>query len=623
MLFTEVIFVNEKLHILREKAMKLPQSPGVYIMKNTQGKIIYIGKAKKLKNRVSQYFGSQNKHAVKVRKMVENVDNFDYILTDSEFEALVLEASLIKQNQPKYNILLKDDKGYSYIKVTKEPYRKISAVLQKDDENAEYIGPFTSSYSVKQSVDEANKIFKLPQCNKSFPRDFKKGRPCLNFHINRCMGVCTGKISKSEYDEAVKDALDFLNGDITKIIKDLKNKMNVCAENLDFETAGKYRDRIRAIENMQEKQKVVTETGDSKDVFAVAFDERDICITVLRFDKGRLCDSEYFFFDSEKMVENIRCNFLIQYYGMNRAVPQKVFVDEVFEDMDLIEEHLTKVREKKCTVTVPQRGEGLKLVNMCRENAYEKLAQKKGKQSAEIKSLEELKNLLGLEKTPEYIESYDISHTGGEDNVAGMVVFKNGRPLKRAYRTFNIKSFAGQDDYGSMREVLSRRFDEYFKYKDKKADEGFGKLPDLILLDGGKGQVSVVKEVLMEKNLQIPLFGMVKDSKHKTRAITGDGGEIAINSTRSAFTLVSEIQEEVHRFSVGFHHKKHTKRGLELSLTKIDGIGEKKAQELLKSFKTIKNVKSASVDALEQVKGINRQLAEKIYSFYNDGETDD
>ena len=610
--------MNEKLHILREKSMKLPLTPGVYIMKNKQGKIIYIGKAKKLKNRVSQYFGSQNKHSVKVRKMVENVDDFDYILTDSEFEALVLEASLIKQNQPKYNILLKDDKGYSYIKVTNEPYRKISAVLQKDDDTADYIGPFTSSYSVKQSVDEANKIFRLPQCNKSFPRDFRKGRPCLNFHINRCMGVCTGKISEKEYDEAVNDALDFLKGDITKIIKELKIKMNACAENLDFENAGKYRDRIRAIENMQVKQKVVTETADSKDIFALAINENDICITVLRYDKGRLCDSEYFFFDSEKMVENIRCNFLIQYYGMNRAVPQKVFVDEDFEDMELLGEHLTNVRGKKCTVTVPQRGEGLKLVNMCRENAYEKLAQKKGKQSSEIKSLEELKTLLGLEKTPEYIESYDISHTGGEDNVAGMIVFKNGRPLKRAYRTFNIKSFTGQDDYGSMREVLSRRFDEYEKYKDQNLDEGFGKLPDLILLDGGKGQVNAVREVLIEKNLNIPLFGMVKDSKHKTRAITGDGGEIAINSTRSVFTLVSEIQEEVHRFSVGFHHKKHTKRGLESSLTKINGIGEAKAKELLKAFKTIKNIKNASVVELEAVKGINRQLAEEIYKYYRE-----
>ncbi len=614
--------MNGNLKGLREKAMKLPLTSGVYIMKNKQGKIIYIGKAKKLKNRVSQYFGSQNKHPIKVQKMVENVNDFDYILTDSEFEALVLEASLIKQNQPKYNILLKDDKGYSYIKVTRGDYPKIFAVLQKDDENADYIGPFTSSYTVKQNVDEANKIFRLPQCNKSFPNDFRKGRPCLNFHINRCMGVCTGKISKAEYNEAVGDALDFLKGDISKIVRDLKEKMNSCAENLDFENAGKYRDRIRAIENMQAKQKVVTETGDSKDVFAFAANEKELCIVVLRFDKGRLCDSEHFFFDEEKTAENIRCNFLIQYYGMNRAVPQKIYVDEDFDDIELLSEHLTNVRGKKCTVTVPQRGEGLRLVNMCRENAYEKLAQKKGKSGAEVKVLEELRQLLGLAKVPRYIESYDISHTGGADNVAGMIVFKNGKPLKRAYRTFNIKSFAGQDDYGSMREVLTRRFNEYFAHKDENAQEGFGKLPDLILLDGGKGQVSVVKEVLSELNLDIPLFGMVKDSKHKTRAITGDGGEIAINSTRSVFTLVSEIQEEVHRFAVGFHHKKHTKRGLELSLTKIDGIGEKKAQELLKIFKTVKAVRSATVQDLEQVKGINRELAEKIYDFYN-GENND
>ncbi|MGN0538519.1 MAG: excinuclease ABC subunit UvrC [Candidatus Fimenecus sp.] len=611
--------MNEKIKYLRSKAMKLPKTPGVYIMKNRQGKIIYIGKAKALKNRVSQYFGSQNKHTVKVRKMVDNVDDFDYILTDSEFEALVLEASLIKQNQPKYNILLKDDKGYSYIKISAPPYSRISAVLQKDDETAEYIGPFTSSYSVKQSVDEANKIFRLPQCNRVFPRDFKKGRPCLNYHISRCMGVCTGKITQWEYDEALKEALDFLSGDITKTITSLKLKMNECAENLDFENAGKYRDRIRAIENMQSRQKVVTDSGESKDVFAVASNGDDLCIAVLRYDKGRLCDSEQFFLDGDKTEESIRSNFLMQYYSM-RTVPQKILIDESFDDIELVERHLTEIRGKKCTVTVPQRGDGLKLVNMCRENAYEKLAQKKGRQGAEIRVLEELKEILALPKTPEYIESYDISHTGGADNVAGMVVFKNGRPLKRAYRTFAVKTFAGQDDYGSMREVLTRRFNEYLKCDDKTAEEGFGRLPDLILLDGGKGQVSAVKEVLEKFELDIPLFGMVKDSKHKTRAITGDGGEIAINSNRSVFTLVSEIQEEVHRFSVAYHHKKHTKRGLELSLTQIDGIGEAKAKALLKHFKTVKAIKSATVDELSKVSGINKNLAEKIYDFYNKGE---
>lgn len=614
--------MNPKMKILREKAMKLPLTPGVYIMKNVKGKIIYIGKAKKLKNRVSQYFGSQNGHSLKVRKMVENVDDFDYILCDSEFEALVLEASLIKQNMPKYNILLKDDKGYSYIKVTNDPYRKISAVLQKDDSNAQFIGPFTSSYSVKQSVDEANKIFKLPQCNKVFPRDFKKGRPCLNFYIDRCMGICTGKISQSEYDESVNEALKFLEGDVSSVIKSLEKKMHTASENLQFEAAARYRDKINAIKNMQSKQKVVTETDESKDVFAVASNGDDICVAVLRFNGGRLCDSEHFFLDGEANGI-MRTDFLMQYYGMRNSVPKKVILDEMCDDSELVEQYLTELLGKKCTLLVPSRGEGVRLVNMCRENAFEKLAQKKGRKGTEIRALEELKTLLGLENTPEYIESYDISHTAGADNVAGMIVFKNGRPKKSAYRTFAIKSFTGQDDYGSMREVLTRRFNEYLLHKDDGEDEGFGKMPDLILLDGGIGQVNAVKEALMPFDFDVPVFGMVKDNKHRTRAIAQGGGEITINDNRSVFTLVSEIQEEVHRFSIGYHRKKHAKGGLTLSLTQINGIGEQKAKALFKEFKTIKAIKSASVEDLQRVKGINKDLAEKIYLYYNEAENEE
>lgn len=614
--------MNPKMKILREKAMKLPLTPGVYIMKNAKGKIIYIGKAKKLKNRVSQYFGSQNGHSLKVRKMVENVDDFDYILCDSEFEALVLEASLIKQNMPKYNILLKDDKGYSYIKVTNDPYRKISAVLQKDDSNAQFIGPFTSSYSVKQSVDEANKIFKLPQCNKVFPRDFKKGRPCLNFHIDRCMGVCTGKISQSEYEESVNEALKFLEGDVSSVIKSLEKKMHTASENLQFEVAARYRDKINAIKNMQSKQKVVTETDESKDVFAVASNGDEVCVAVLRFNGGRLCDSEHFFLDGEANGI-MRTDFLMQYYGMRNSVPKKVILDEMCDDSELVEQYLTGLLGKKCTLTVPSRGEGVRLVNMCRENAFEKLAQKKGRKGTEIRALEELKTLLGLENTPEYIESYDISHTAGADNVAGMIVFKNGRPKKSAYRTFAIKSFTGQDDYGSMREVLTRRFNEYLLHKDDGEDEGFGKMPDLILLDGGIGQVNAVKEALMPFDFDVPVFGMVKDNKHRTRAIAWGGGEITINDNRSVFTLVSEIQEEVHRFSIGYHRKKHAKGGLTLSLTQINGIGEQKAKALFKEFKTIKAIKSASVEDLQRVKGINKDLAEKIYLYYNEAENEE
>lgn len=557
----------------QKKAMSLPLLPGVYIMKNADGEIIYIGKAKALKNRVSQYFGSQNRHPIKVRKMVENVDRFDYIVTGSEFEALVLECSLIKQHSPKYNILLKDDKGYSYIRISEGEYRKISAVFNKKDDGSEYIGPYLSSYSVRQSVDAANKIFKLPQCNKVFPRDFGKSRPCLNYYISQCCGLCTGKIKKSDYDEAVDGAIAFLKGDSRDIIADLRVKMEKAAEELDFEQAAKLRDRINSIERIKEKQKVVYKSVEEQDVFATADIDGSVCLAVLRFSNGRLFDSEHFFFDDPGDKEGMRSDFITSYYSMRDNIPKRVTVDGEVADRELLEQWLSEKKGKKVTVFVPARGEQLEIVNMCRKNAEEKLAIKKGRTGREIAVLDELKDLLGLKKTPEYIESYDISHTAGQDSVAGMIVFKGGKPYRKAYKRFSIKSFDGNDDYRAMNEVLTRRFSEYEKSKD--STEGFGKLPDLILLDGGVGQVHAVEPVLREFGLKIPLFGMVKDNRHRTRAISGDGGEIAINSKRQVFTLVSEIQNEVHRFSVAYHHQKHAKRGLSLSLTEIEGVGEK------------------------------------------------
>lgn len=570
--------MNPKMKILRKKAMSLPLLPGVYIMKNADGEIIYIGKAKALKNRVSQYFGSQNRHPVKVRKMVENVDRFDYIVTGSEFEALVLECSLIKQHSPKYNILLKDDKGYSYIRISDGEYRKISAVFNKKDDGSEYIGPYLSSYSVRQSVDAANKIFKLPQCNKVFPRDFGKSRPCLNYYISQCCGLCTGKIKKSDYDEAVDGAIAFLKGDSRDIIADLRVKMEKAAEELDFEQAAKLRDRINSIERIKEKQKVVYKSVEEQDVFATADIDGSVCLAVLRFSNGRLFDSEHFFFDDPGDKESMRSDFITSYYSMRDNIPKRVTLDGEVADRELLEQWLSEKKGKKVTVFVPARGEQLEIVNMCRKNAEEKLAIKKGRTGREIAVLDELKDLLGLKKTPEYIESYDISHTAGQDSVAGMIVFKGGKPYRKAYKRFSIKSFDGNDDYRAMNEVLTRRFSEYEKSKD--STEGFGKLPDLILLDGGVGQVHAVEPVLREFGLKIPLFGMVKDNRHRTRAISGDGGEIAINSKRQVFTLVSEIQNEVHRFSVAYHHQKHAKRGLSLSLTEIEGVGEKRASAL-------------------------------------------
>ncbi|MBR2315716.1 MAG: excinuclease ABC subunit UvrC [Clostridia bacterium] len=597
--------------------MNLPINPGVYIMKNKSKEIIYIGKAKVLKNRVSQYFGSQNNHSTKVRKMVDNVDDFDYILTDSEFEALVLECSLIKQHMPKYNILLKDDKGYSYVKITKGPWGKISACFRKDDDNATYLGPFTSGYSMRSTVEEANKIYKLYTCNRKFPRDLGKGRPCLNFFIGQCCAPCRGKISEEEYDENLKDAIEFLKGGQSQQVRRLRELMEEYSENLEFEKAAKIRDRINAMEKVySDKQKVVSSLIKHQDVFAIVQAEEKACLHILRFNKGILFDSEDFIFDAEEDLASLRYELIMNFYSLNREVPPRITVDGEVESADILSQWLGEKAGRKVVIGTVQRGEQASLMAMCRKNAAEKLAQFLGRKGRETNALDELKSLLGLPEIPEYIESYDISHTAGSDNVAGMVVFRNGLPYKKAYKRFSIKGFSGQDDYGSMREVLDRRFARYID--ETETDEGFKTLPDLILLDGGEGQVNAVKPVLEKYGLDIPLFGMVKDSKHKTRAITANGSEISITSKRQAFTLVSNLQEEVHRYAITYHKKKHTASALETRLTSIEGIGKKKADLLIKHFKTMKAIASADEEDLALIKGISKENARKIYEFFRE-----
>ena len=606
---------NPKLKLLREKAMKLPLTPGVYIMKNKDGEIIYIGKAKKLKNRVSQYFGCQDGHNTKVRKMVENVRDFDYILTDSEFEALVLECSLIKQNMPKYNILLKDDKGYSYIKITKGDYGRISACFRKDDEEAEYLGPYTGNFSVTNAVEQASEIFMLPTCNKVFPRDIGKGRVCLNFHINRCSGVCQRKISKQEYAENLKQATDFLKGGSNATVNRLKKEMEEYSENLEFEKAAKVRDKIKAIERIMSRQKVVVSDSVNEDVFAIAQRGEKACLSVLCFREGLLSSSEHFIVDSSDNLPDMRRELLLSFYSLERQIPPLVVLDGEVSDSELIARLLTEKRGRKVTLLVPQKGEKAKVSAMCVNNAAQKLGEYLGRSGKETAVLDELAKLLGLSKTPEYIESYDISHTGGSDNVAGMIVFRNGAPYKKAYRRFAIKGFDGQDDYGSMREVISRRLNRYVEEKD--TGEGFGILPDLILLDGGQGQVNAVKPIVEAFGLDIPVFGMVKDGKHRTRAISEGGNEISVSSSRRVFTLISEIQEEVHRFAITYHKSKHTKRSVSTTLTSIEGIGEKKAAALLKHFKSLRAIGEASVNELNEVKGISKADSLKVYEYFH------
>lgn len=598
---------------LRKKAMALPLNPGVYIMKNKDKKIIYIGKAKALKNRVSSYFGSHSNHSLKVIRMVENVDDFDYILCDTEFEALVLECSLIKQHMPKYNILLKDDKGYNYIKITKEEFPRIREAKQMLDDNATYIGPFVSTFSVKNAVEETLRIFKLPQCNKKFPRDYNKSRPCLNGFMGICCAPCNGRITKEEYKSAINDATAFLKGGAKKSVEEMERRMYEYSEAMEFEKAAKLRDRIKAIKNLEEKQKVVSINVPEEDVFALVNSSKKACFEVIRFKQGKLIDSEHWIIDSVDDIEQARFDLIERYYSIRSDIPGRIAVDGEITDEDLLKEYLERLREKKVEFIHPQKGEHLSIVNLCIKNANEHLAQNQGRLGKEMAALEELGKLLGLPKPPEYIESYDISHTFGADNVAGMVVFHNGRPMKSAYKRFAVKGFDGQNDVGSMNEVLTRRFNHYYE---DGADSTFKILPDLILLDGGQPQVNAVLPVIKKMNINVPVFGMVKDNRHRTRAIAFDGGEIEINSHRSAFTLVSRIQEEVHRFAITYHHKKHQKSSFTSSLLRIDGIGEKKAKALMKHFKTVSAIKEASIEELAQVSTISQSNAQSIYNYY-------
>ena len=442
--------MNPKIKELRKKAMQLPLTPGVYLMKNRRSEIISVGKAKALKNRVSQYFGSEHNHTVKVRKMVENVDDFDVILTDSEFEALVLECSLIKQHSPKYNILLKDDKGYSYIKVTPGKWRNIYAVLQREDDGAKYIGPYMSSFAARNTVDEAKKIFRLPQCNKVFPRDFGKSRPCLNFFIGQCSGVCSGKVPFSPYNEAVEDALAFIKEGGTAALADLQKRMEDAAENLEFEKAARLRDRIAAIKRLGGKQKVMSADVREQDVFALvtgAASSGKACLSVLRFADGRLYDSENFITDVPEDTAETLAELIRSFYMIRDFVPRRVSVDGEVADSELLERWLSERKGKKVIISHSTAGEQKKLFEMCRSNAAQYLTPLTGTAGRKTAALDELAGMLGLPAAPEFIESYDISHTAGSDNVAGMIVFRNGEPYRRGYRRFMIKGFTGQDDY--------------------------------------------------------------------------------------------------------------------------------------------------------------------------------
>lgn len=603
---------NPRLPYIKEKVHNLTFDPGVYLMKDKTGQIIYVGKAKSLKKRVSSYFRENANHDDKVRKMVSHVYDFDYIVTDSEFEALVLECSLIKQHTPKYNILLKDDKGYHYVMISAGDYPRISAEKQKV-EAGEYLGPYTSSFAVKQSVDEANRVFMLPTCSRKFPQEFRKSRPCLNYYIKQCMGVCRGRISPEEYRDTVNQAIDYIRGGSVNSVKNLTAQMEEAAEALDFERAARLRDRIQAIQKIAQSQKIIRSKEVEQDVIAFAGGNGLVCGVVLKFRGGRLVDKDTHLFSDTGEVSAVRQEFLSRYYLGRSEIPKVIAVDELPEDSDLIRDLLEKTAGKKVRLFVPQRGQQRQLLEMAYHNAAEQLSQKTSYSAKEVAALDELGKLLGLPEPPNYIESYDISNLGDSGVVAGMVVFENAQPLKSAYKRFSMKEVVGQNDYACMQEVLRRRFNRYFEQKE--TGKGFGRMPDLILLDGGKGHVSAVQEVLDDLGISVPLFGMVKDDRHRTRAIAKNGGEIAITTFKSAFRLISSIQDEVHRFAISYQRNVRKKSTFSMRLTEFEGIGPKKAEKLLKAFKTKTALQQATAEELAAVVAMPLEKAEKFRAF--------
>jgi len=602
---------NPCLPYLRDKTSKLTEKPGCYIMKDSGGKIIYVGKAKNLKHRVTSYFRKGQDHLPKVWKMVSLVRDYDFIVTDSEFEALVLECSLIKQYSPKYNILLKDDKGYSYIRVSNEEYPRLTAALQKEDDGAQYIGPYISSYSVKQAVDEANRVFMLPTCTKQFPRDLGKSRPCLNCFIKQCMGVCKGEISAEDYRGVVQQAVEYIKSGSQASVERLTEQMNAAAEALDFEQAAKLRDRIAAIKKAAEGQKIVSDDLRDMDIFAVSENADRACGSVLMYRGGRLFDKYSAPLGMTDLGPAMREGFITEFYSARSEIPKDILLDEPIENTELLERYLSDKCGHRVHISVPQRGALLRLTTLAKSNASEHLSLRVGRTGKEITALEELAKALGLEKPPRFIECYDISNFGSSDMTCGMVVYENGRPCKRFYRKFAIKTVHEQNDYACMCEAVERRFKRYLDGE----DEGFSTLPDLILLDGGKGHVATVTPVVRALGINVPIYGLVKDSKHRTRAATASDHEISLTSYRRAFALVTAIQDEVHRYAITFTKARHKKNSFALGLTSVKGIGEKKAQKLMTEYKTRAALEAATEYELAKTAGVSAATAAELYKY--------
>jgi len=622
--------MNEILS-LEDKLKNLPEKPGIYIMRDEDNEIIYIGKAKNLKNRVRQYFQSSKNHSPKVLAMVERIRNLEYIITDTELEALILECNLIKKHKPKYNILLKDDKHYPYIKLTlNEDYPRIMITREIKKDGAKYFGPYTDKMAVNRTIELINKLFPIRSCNKNIARIAGKERPCLNFHINRCMAPCQGNVDKQEYREMVKGIIMVLDGKQDEMIGELEHKMQQAAENLDFERAAEIRDSIAALQKIGERQKIISSSLVDQDVIAMAREDGAACMQVFFIRVGKLIGREHFLLDTGNLDDSGEAisSFVKQFYNGDAYVPKEIILQHEVEDIELIESWLSEKRGSKVKLTVPQKGEKQKLIEMVGKNAEDtiKLLMEKYKQDEQktMGAIKELSEYIGLPKAPKRIEAFDISHLQGVENVGSMIVFENGKPKNRDYRRFKIKYVEGANDYESMREVLQRRLMHGLKEREQLEQEGkdldlgkFATLPDLIMIDGGLGQVNAVLPVLRELGVDIPVCGMVKDDKHRTRGLIYEEREIPVPISSHAFRLITNMQDEAHRFAISYHRSLRSKSTVKSQLDEVPGIGPARRQALLKKFGSLKNIKSASIEELSAVPGMNKKAAEMIYNYFN------
>ncbi|HSQ90248.1 excinuclease ABC subunit UvrC [Romboutsia sp.] len=600
---------------IQEHLKKLPAEPGVYLMKDKYNNIIYVGKAISLKNRVRQYFQSSKNHSSKVISMVKNIKSFEYIITDSELEALILECNLIKQYRPKYNVLLRDDKTYPYIKVTiNEDYPRVLKVRQVIKDKSKYFGPYTNTTAVNDTLEIIRNTYQIRTCNIDIDRAIKnKVRPCLNMHINKCVGPCTGTVTKEEYNKMIEEIILFLSGKKEKLIEILKEKMNKCAMEFNFEDAAIYRDKIKSLEEMVQKQKIDATTSDlNQDIIAMARAHDEACVQVFFIRNGKIVGREHFILEGvmESSRASILGSFVKQFYMEQEYIPKDLIIEDEIEDSFILEEWLSSKKGQKVNIRVPQKGEKKSLIEMVRKNAIEYLEKFSGmnkrKYEKSIGALDELKVVLGLDKRPKRIESFDISNIQGVDSIGSMVVFTDGKKDKKEYRRYKIKTVIGPNDYDSMAEIVERRL----KYDN---------LPDLILLDGGKGQVSAVKKVLKLNNVEIPLWGMYKDDKHRTKGLISQEKEIELDKTSNLYRFVASIQEEVHKYAITYHRSLRNKTLTKSVLDDIQGIGEKRKKALLNHFKDIEAIKKATFEELLKVDGMNKVSCKSVYDFFRKG----